>query len=148
MDGKEKSRSRDLLDAASCRVSVAKIRELRKVQSTALFLQMLLSPDLASQQDAYNRLIWICRAALRRWNGGRHGLYWSNNGSNDRGSDPVITHEISTLKSRFCHASRRAILLAALDDEFRDVPRRVCLRVIDMLRNFGPDRSGGLRRTQ
>jgi len=148
MDGKGKSRSRDLLDAASCRVPVSKIRELGNIKSTRLALEMFLGADPLARKDGHAGLFRICRRALGSYpylKGGvflpvegfagddSYGPLLSISGSR-RATDLFILEEMDKLCEAYKGRTRRCILLAALRGEFRYFPRRVRLKLIDTLR--------------
>jgi len=150
MDGNGKSRSRDLLDAASCRVSVAKIRELRRVKATDLCLNLLLSDDAYTRYCAVLGLRAVCRKALRSFLGrGSKGLFvppsyrrdedrwaWANPEYAPDNTRDYINYEIAKLQHAHEGLSRRRILNAAMENKFRYFPRRVCCHLVDMLRKY------------
>lgn len=136
----DKDRSQDLLDAASCRVAVAEIRDMKKTLATRYALEMLLAATVEVRQKARNNLEIRCRKALRRF-GDAKGLYVPPGGF-PRGLAQTTGHYISTEIDNFfapyVALTRRAILLAALRGEFRYFPRNTRLHLISLLRKYGP----------
>jgi len=133
MAANKQTRSRDLLDAASCGVSVREIRDLRRFVSTAMALDLFLGETPEIQQRGYDGLVRRCKRSLRL-----NGLRVPDGGhssANFPGSlDMYLLDEIGRLIFAYRPLSRRSILLAALRGEFRYIPRKVCLHFIDMVR--------------
>jgi hypothetical protein len=146
------TRSQDLLDAASCRVSVEQIRDLWKIQSNRLAVGYLLAEKDKDRDEKIMGLVWCCGPAVNR-------LFLQNQedeikyaddfksariGRNGRRSENLLFLWESVIKILAPHEgkSRREILLAALAGEFRYIPRAVRC---DMLNQITSQRRRRLR---
>lgn len=136
-----KDRSQELLDAASCRLSVETIRSLSKIQTNKLALRYLLTTDHEDRKDALDGLFRCCIKVVKK---NRLYLAPRDLGHQPGSRDWVEDCEQETrlfvwLAVRRIIAphegkSRRHIVRAAIEGAFRHIPRLVDLRIRDELR--------------
>jgi hypothetical protein len=153
-DRKERKKpDQDLLDAASCRVPVERIRELWKVRTNTLAVRYLTTENENDRADALDGLVFCSDKAVKylgfaidddqglasgrgvRLKPDPHSVLKIRNVAAAQERLIFVWETVLEILKPYQGASRRSLLLAALEGKFRYIPRLVKLRALDRIRH-------------